>query len=616
MKKQTLLLLTAGMLLLSACTNTMVISGNSSSVSGQESVSDNSSEENKDNNDNKDSNSDNNTDINSTDNSSRGNTTISNDDMFTDRDMSGEYDSYTDISLSDNNIKGDNVTVSENTVTITAEGVYRLCGTLSEGQIIISAGENDKVQLVLDNCSITKTGSAPVYIKSADKVFITTAKNSENSLISKGEFVSDDENNVDGTVFSKSDITLNGNGTLNITCEQGHGVVTKDDLKITGGTVNVTSAKQGLSGKDSVRIAGGDIVINSGTDGIHSENEDSEKGYLYITKGNIDIIAGGDGIDCTGTATISGGNFNITSGNENISQDGSYKGIKVDSNVNISGGVFNITSVDDAVHTNGDVEITAGELTLSSGDDGIHGDNTLNIRGGKIEVTDSYEGIEGKDIYISGGDISINSSDDGLNAAGGNDSSGTGGFMPGGDKFGRGFGGMDTGDDIIEISGGNLYIRAEGDGIDSNGEINITGGDIQVIGPQRSGNGSIDFGVSAKISGGNFFAVGAQGMQENFSSDSTQGVIMYNAMANANEKITLKDKDDKVIYEYTPEISAGTVIISCPEIKQGESYTLTAGNNSYTIEMTSTVYGGGMGGNMGDHGGGNRPGGNFMDRPF
>ena len=184
----------------------------------------------------------------------------------------------------------DAVQISGSTVTITDEGTYILSGTLNDGMIVVSAEDTDKIQLVLDNVEITSSDSAAIYVLEADKVFITTASGSENSLANGGEYVAIDDNNIDAVIFSKSDLTLNGAGTLTINAAAGHGVVSKDDLVLTSGAYTITAASQGLSGKDSVRIANGTYTITSGKDGIHAENlslihiclqQDTE--YLYCT---------------------------------------------------------------------------------------------------------------------------------------------------------------------------------------------------------------------------------------------------------------------------------------------------------------------------------------------
>lgn len=352
------------------------------------------------------------------------------DDMFSDRDLSGDYSECTDITLSDStaSCSDSSVTVADGSVTITKAGTYKFSGTFT-GQIIVNAGDSDKVQLVLDNASITKEGSAALYIINADKVFITTVKGTENTLSSTGEFASsDDATNVDGAIFSKSDITFNGSGTLNVKCESKHGIVTKDDLKITGGTCNITSASQGLSGKDSVRIAGGNITVTSGTDGIHSENtDDTEKGYVYISGGTLNITSGKDCIDASGTVDIKDGTFTFKAGggsSEKTTGDSteSYKGIKADGVLTISGGTFDIDTLDDAIHSSADVTVSGGTLDISTGDDGIHSGNNTVVSGGEIDIAKCYEGLEGQTVTVSGGKVTLTSSDDGINAAGGGQS--------------------------------------------------------------------------------------------------------------------------------------------------------------------------------------------------
>lgn len=206
------------------------------------------------------------------------------------------------------------VSISGNIITITKEGTYVLSGALSEGQIIVDA-DSAKVQLVLDNADITCASSAAIYVKNADKAFITLAEGSENILMNTAEFEAIDDNNIDAVIFSKDDLTLNGKGTLTINSEYGHGIVSKDDLKLVGGTCNITAKNHALSGKDSVRIAAGTYNLTSGKDGIHSENADEEeKGFVYIASGDFTIESTGDGIDASYVVQIDDGDFDITAG--------------------------------------------------------------------------------------------------------------------------------------------------------------------------------------------------------------------------------------------------------------------------------------------------------------
>lgn len=206
------------------------------------------------------------------------------------------------------------VSISGNIITISKEGTYVLSGALSEGQIVVDA-DSAKVQLVLDNVDITCASSAAIYIKSADKTFITMAEGSENILMNTAEYEAIDDNNIDAVIFSKDDLTLNGKGTLTINSEYGHGIVSKDDLKLVSGTCNITAKKHALSGKDSVRIAAGTYNLTSGKDGIHSENaDDDEKGFVYIASGDFTIESTGDGIDASYVVQIDDGDFDITAG--------------------------------------------------------------------------------------------------------------------------------------------------------------------------------------------------------------------------------------------------------------------------------------------------------------
>lgn len=214
------------------------------------------------------------------------------------------------------------VYISGNIITITKEGTYVLSGALSEGQIIVDA-DSAKVQLVLDNADITCASSAAIYVKNAEKTFITLAEGSENILMNTAEYEAIDDNNIDAVIFSKDDLTLNGKGTLTINSEYGHGIVSKDDLKLVGGTYNITAENHALSGKDSVRIADGTYNLTSGKDGIHSENaDDDEKGFVYIASGDFTIESTGDGIDASYVVQIDDGDFDITAGDgaENVTK--------------------------------------------------------------------------------------------------------------------------------------------------------------------------------------------------------------------------------------------------------------------------------------------------------
>ena len=534
--------------------------------------------------------------------------------LFTARDLGGESgEAVVTVTLSGDTAAADGagVSVSDGLVSITAGGDYLLTGSFS-GSVVVDVEESEKVQLILSGAAIESEGQSAIVVLSADKVFLTLAENSENTVSASGELAALGEVNADGAIFSKCDLTINGTGSLSVDCETGHGIVSKDDLRIASGTLTVTAAKQGLSGKDSVRIADGTITITAGTDAIHSENaDDAEKGVITILGGSITAESSSDGIDASGTVSIEGGEITLTAGGgaDSVSR-ASYgwgqsssssggKGIKSDMAVSILGGTLSIDSADDAIHTDGDVTVSSGMLTLKSGDDGIHADAALTISGGSVTVSDSYEGLEAADIVIEGGEISVTASDDGLNAAGGSDGS-NGGGMFGGDPFA-------AQDASITISGGSLTVNADGDGIDSNGDLTVSGGTICVSGPTNSGNGALDYNGSGVITGGTLIAAGASGMAENFSNGSTQCsmLVSFSGTISAGSEICVYDSQGKLIASYTPEKSYQCAVISCPELTVGESYTVTAGGTQQSVTLSSTITGGGMGmGGPGGFGGG------------
>lgn len=571
--------------------------------------------------------------------------TVSEEDMFSDRDMETQYDEENSIRITLSGTSAacdsDAVHISDNVITITEEGTYILSGTLEDGMVIIDGEDTEKFQLVLDNAEITNTKSAAVYIMGADKVVITTASGSENLLANSGEYVQIDDNNIDAAVFSKADLTLNGEGMLTVNAQEGHGIVCKDDLALTSGNYKITAPDHGLSGKDSVRIAGGMYTIVSGKDGIHAENnDDASRGFLYVADGTFDIISEGDGMSAGTYLQVEEGDFTIESGGgsanaamhsdtwdfapggqgQTVGQTAetedsvSTKGMKAATGLFLYGGTFSIDSADDGLHSNGDVDISGGDFAMATGDDGIHGDSAVRVSGGNLNISQSYEGIEGLSIDITGGNISLIASDDGLNAAGGNDSSGMEGR--GGDEFSA------TEGAYIAISGGTLHVNASGDGLDSNGSLAVTGGETYVSGPTNDGNGSLDYAGEAAISGGIFVAAGSSGMAQNFGEDSTQGVMMVTVdSCSAGSTISLTDSSGNELVSWQADKAYNSVIISCPEITQGSAYMLNTDGNTAEITMSSLVYGSGnigaggmnpgdMGGAMNKHGesGGNRGG--------
>ena len=547
---------------------------------------------------------------------------------FTDREKSGSYKALEAVKITLNKttatVSGSGAKADGSTITITEEGVYVVSGTLEDGQIIVDASDSDKVQIVLDGVHINCETNAAIYVREADKVFITLAENSSNTLGGGNEYTQIDDNTVDGVIFSKSDLVCNGAGSLTIEADYKHGIVSKDDLVITGGTYKIAAADNGITAKDQIKILDGSFDIDAANSAVKAKNtDDTELGNIYI-----------------------------------------------------AGGIFTIEAEQDGFHATGSIVVDDGTITVNSGDDGFHADLDTVIHSGTILVEKSYEGLEGKRVVVNGGDITINASDDGINAANsgddganainpganaagsgdddsnaassnndssaavnsGDDSSISGAadgkeppqmppdtengsdmqpsqdfdpenapsggnapqnFDPGnapsdGDapqKMQGGPGGEGNSELYIKITGGTLTVSADGDGLDSNGSLLVTGGTTIVYGPTSDGDSALDYDGSAIVTGGTLAAIGSAGMTESFDEASTQPVITYywTETQSADTTITLTDSDGSALFTVTPEKAYASIVLTCPEMKLDATYTLTAGTDNEEITLTDII---------------------------
>ncbi|MBQ7058963.1 MAG: carbohydrate-binding domain-containing protein [Firmicutes bacterium] len=322
---------------------------------------------------------------------------------FTERDFDLGYSDYVTVVLNGDSasVDGSGIVTGDGMITITEDGTYLLTGSY-EGQILIDVSDEDgKVQLVLDGVSISCENSAAIYIKSADKVFITTTDGSVNQVSTTGEFVQTDDNTVDGAIFSKGNLVLNGEGTLYVTSSEGHGIVSKDDLKITSGTYVINAAEKGLESNDMIGIAGGMITIIAGDDGMNTEGE------LLIENGTIEIDSGDDAIHADYTLTINGGDLDLDA----------HEGLEA-TLITINGGTIMITASDDGINAaqkvddyTPTVEINGGEVTIDmgSGDtDAIDSNGYLYINGGTVTISAQFPFDYDIDGAINGGTVIIN----------------------------------------------------------------------------------------------------------------------------------------------------------------------------------------------------------------
>lgn len=530
--------------------------------------------------------------------------------------------------------------------------------TLVLGGVSIKNTTGAAIQIgTADDVTIELAEGTTNVLQSGEEVDITAA--------TEGEEASG------GALQSKADLKIKGKGSLTVLGYLNNGIHCTKDLKIKNGNISVTALGHGIKGKKSVTVSGGTVTVTSGKDGITSdETENEEKGFVTIEGGEIIITSAGDGVSAETTLTVTGGVISIISGGgsanaqqktdnmrgwwdfDNSASDddsASCKGLKAGKALVISGGAITIDAQDDALHTDGDMTISGGECILSTGDDGAHAELSLTVLDGKITVLTSNEGLEANQITLAGGDLDIIASDDGINANGGSDGFG-GGF--GGDFGGRRndtnnqngdmtppdnsniqtppdgnapsgnpptMPGQDAADStttddttdkqpVLLITGGKITVNADGDGLDSNGNLRVEGGDITINGPSNGGNGAIDIGTenggAGFISGGTLIALGTSSMAENFGSTSTQCAFLVTMNSfGAGETITITDSQGNVLYTGVTVKSANSVVFSSADLTVGETYTVTIGSSSATVTQSSTVVGStnGFGGGFGRH---------------
>ncbi len=524
---------------------------------------------------------------------------------FTARDLEVGYEESTaiNITLKDNasSVSGSGAEVKDNTITIKSEGTYVISGTLTEGQIIVEAADTEKVQLVLNGATIHNSNSAAIYIKSGDKVFITLEEDTVNTLTDGTEYVQTDDNTVDGVIFSKADLTLNGTGTLNLTAGYKHGIVSKDDIVVTGGIYNITAVKDAINGKDAVKIKAGTLTLSSDTgNGIQSKNaDDTTKGYVYIAGGTISVVKCQEGIEGT-VIIIDDGVINITASDDGMNAaSGSNDTSETGGTENgFPQGGENMTPPENGSFPG--PGSTDDNGSTASGDTASAGTPPAG-RGPQTNTTDTA-GTTNTSAGADSTDATSEATENSQNANGQENNGQERPQNPG--NFGGG--GMDQVDTncYILINGGTITVDAAGDGIDSNGNLYITGGTLYVYGPTGNGDGALDYNGTADISGGNVFIAGSSGMAQGFSDTSTQYSILYNltSVSTAGTEVTLKDSSGKVVASFTPAKDYQSIVISLPELTKNATYTLTSGEQTADITLSSVVTSNGQQG-MGGQGG-------------
>lgn len=510
---------------------------------------------------------------------------------------SNETASHITMKGTDGSVSGSGAYFLEGNLYIVQSGYYVITGELEDGSIVVDASSKSRIWIMLNGVTVTASDNAAFRIDQAKKVFLTLAEGTKNTF-SDGKEMSE-EALADGTnacVYVHDNLTINGSGQLTINGNYKNGITAKDNLVIAGGDIVVNAVGDGIRVNEKLKIRDTVLDVAAEDDGLVLQNNSTDNdnnGYIYIMSGNISIV-----------------------------------------------------SKDDAVNSTEDVIIDGGTIAIAAADDGIHSETNVFINDGIIKINECYEGIEALSITMTGGDVIIYPSDDGFNANGGSGDAfgmgGTGGFTGQGGP-GQGFGdntsdsentdesnrptlpdrnessdGSDMPampdrndsteetdnsssalDSAITISGGKLTIvNTKGrdcDGLDSNGNIYISGGDIRISLPGSGTNAAIDYGSESGgvcvITGGTVVACGGSEMIESFDETSTQCSILYilESAAKAGSKLTLSDSSGNVLLEYDVPNNFTSVNISCPEMKTGETYSISTGDTVEEITQESTV---------------------------
>lgn len=472
----------------------------------------------------------------------------------------------------------DDVEVSGTTVTITAAGTYSFRGNLTNGQIVVDAAESDLIRLLLDGVDINCTNSAPIYIKSAEKVIVVVNENTENTLTDGSSYDYDDveDEEPNATIFSKTNLTLFGEGKLTIDGNFNDAINSKDGLIVDVNQLEIDAVDDGIRGKDYLIIKDGTINITTGGDGLKSDNDNDEtRGYIEILTVDIDITAGGDAISAETDILIEDGTFDLTTNGSISYSDTSLKGMKSGVNMIVNGGTFTINSSEDAIHSDQTITLNGGTYTISASDDGIHADYNLTINTGDYTITKSYEGIESTsgDLLINGGTFDIVSSDDGLNVAAGGDNMGGG---PGG------WGKSATASYTLYLVPDFMAVNAQGDGLDSNGSIEMSDGLVIVNGPTGSGNGILDYDDSFVQTGGTLIGAGSSGMLQAPGSSSSVNCValVFRSTLQDGTLCHIETSEGEEVVTFEPAKDFQAFIYSSPKLDQGVSYNFYSGGSA------------------------------------
>ena len=501
---------------------------------------------------------------------------LAEDTHYSAKDLTWDSSSEVTIDLS-NPTATDGVTVSDGVITITKAGNYHLSGTYS-GQVKVEAADSDMVRLILDNATITNSTGAAINVAEADEVVIYTASGSTNTVSDGSSYSDTASGSPDAAIYSKSDLTLAGEGTLKVEGNYEEGIHTSDGLLIASGTLEVTAANTGIKGKDYVDILDGTVTVTATKDGIKATNDtDGNRGWVRLSGGTVNISAGDDGFKAERVLEISGGTLNITESNEGI--EAQY--------INILDGTVNVTSSDDGINASYSTTSTSSTGTESASTSTTQTTQTNQTAQSNQTAQNTQSGQSAQGNAAQGGQ-------GGQPPAGGQAPSGNMGQPPAGGGGGMGGGGgtFEVVDATINIAGGTVTVNANGDGIDSNGTATLSGGTLVVNGPFTNGNASLDTNGDLLLNGTTVTAGNSGDMFEAPASSSTSGYVKLTNLSNVSSGTTIQvaDSSGKVVANYkVTNSNTALILVSNANITKGQSYTVYTTTDSVDASSTSVA---------------------------
>ncbi len=508
---------------------------------------------------------------------------------FSSRDTEHSYSTENAVTITLDNentkISDNGAAIVDGDIVISAEGTYILSGKYTVGMLKIDCTDTQKVQIVLNGAEISSPDSPAVYVKQADKVFFTLAKGTENKLVDGDKYtILDGNSEIDATLFSRADTAINGEGKLTVIGANKHGIISKDDLVITGGDINVRSKKDGVTGKDCVKIGGGNLTIDAGSDGICSDNnDDANRGFVYISAGNVDITAEKDGIQAENALRIDGGNITVKCGGGSVNnveslkpsdkqpevldpsktdedKPESYKAIKADVDVIINGGTIVADTADICIQADGSVIIGGGAIKLSSGENAVSAGKAYIQNAGALYIVKAINALYAANVLISGGETSIICSEIGINASAN-----------------------------AELRDGYVITDTGLSAVSTADTLLVSGGTVLLNPPSDESKPVID-SPSIAIAGGHLMALGNVAVSATDASFQPAVESAFDKQ-NADTSLFLCDSKDNYLISFHSKRAFTNALISSPYIKAG-TYTVYSGSKLENSDANGFGYGG------------------------